>query len=116
MFDAFNKGIPLVIDDKYLIVGLLDVPGKGVAWAMAGWPENFDSGHPFHFMEGAISGTGPWKIGSDTVRELQPGDRLANDWYDWKDYLKEHKDVTPERTLENLRLYVDAFMNWPDSS
>lgn len=43
--------------------------------------------HPFHAVDGDVSGSGPWKIGAMEIVEIQDGDEVATDWNAWTAFL-----------------------------
>ncbi|HOQ47770.1 MAG TPA: hypothetical protein PK157_20850 [Bryobacteraceae bacterium] len=58
---------------------------KGVVFFDIGWHMN-DSGHPFHLIEGKITGEGPWRVGKTVIREITEDDPYAlwQEWWDWQ--------------------------------
>jgi len=87
LFEAFDKGMPLVIDvgggNERLIAELFELPG-GIVFADIGWP--VATWHPFHVVDGAISGDGPWQVGSNEIRVAFGGEQLFEDWQAWQRY------------------------------
>lgn len=87
LFNAFEKGLPLVIDvgggNERLIAELFKQPG-GIAFADIGWPDA--TWHPFHVVDGEISGDGPWFVGGHEIRVAFEGEQLFEDWQNWQRY------------------------------
>ncbi len=86
--EAIERGLPLAIridevNDRVMAEAFV-VPG-GLAFADVYWREAAGR-HPFHFIQGEITGDGPWRIGSAEVRVIDHGDHRAAEWNRWAEY------------------------------
>ena len=56
----------------------------GIAFADSGWDDPMNAGHPFHIIQGELSGQGPWtlesKVGQCQVYALQADDPDQQTW------------------------------------
>jgi hypothetical protein len=106
LFDAFNAGLPLAVeiapDNQRPIAALFPHP-RGIVFADVGWPEA--TGHPFHVLEGAVTGDGPWFVGTTRIREIDHGDPLAEAWNTWHAYRQSPEGAwaTPERARQYMQ-------------
>lgn len=86
--DAIAQRLPLAIrlaeDNDRPMAEAFVVPG-GLAFADIFWNEGLGR-HPFHLVEGEISGEGPWKVGAAEVRQIDHGDPRADEWNRWMAY------------------------------
>lgn len=74
------------IGGERLIASFLKVE-KGFYFLDIGYPEM--TLNPFHYVEGDITGEGPWKIGDIAIQEIDDQDPLMAEWQRWQEYLKE---------------------------
>lgn len=56
----------------------------GIVFADIGWPEA--TWHPFHLVEGELTGDGPWEIAGHEIRFAFDGEQLYADWARWLEY------------------------------
>ena len=90
--EAFEKNLPLKIvfppdEDGYTMQRVIAegfVVGGGVVFWDVGWYEA--SSHPNHFVEGRITGTGPWKVGDKVIEEMKEDDDYWGGWALWKKF------------------------------
>ncbi len=102
VLDAIAQGRPLLIhvapDNDRLIAALVKHP-KGWVFADVGWAGPLCSFHPFHLVEGELSGEGPWQLGDYVITEAEPGSEQAKEWAAWTAWAKEN-GATPKRAAE----------------
>ncbi len=82
--------LPLAIDiglDTPRIIAEGFIAPGGFAFADVGWDAPMHAGGQFHFVEGKVSGEGPWKVGDAVIREIEHGDNEADELNQWRDYL-----------------------------
>lgn len=63
--------------------------------------------HPFHFVEGEISGDGPRRVGTALVRTIDHGDPRAAEWNRWAAYR-----ATPEGGLHRRAEAWEGIHAW----
>lgn len=94
---------PRLVGDGFLLPG-----NTGFIWLDAGWAHPLNSGRSWHRVDGAVVGSGPWKIG-DSGSELfllTPADSdLVEDWEIWSEFLRS------ERGLECTRARAREFLS-----
>lgn len=66
--------------------------GSGIAFANLGWTDPLFSGHPFHLVEGEITGKGPFNIGDVKLYKIHEQDDLAMDFLYWHDAIRGRDD------------------------
>jgi hypothetical protein len=55
----------------------------GIIFADVGYCAPLYSGHPFHLVEGKVTGNGPWKVGKATIRTATEDEVYFNEWRKW---------------------------------
>lgn len=72
-----------------VVAEIFDHP-DGIVFVDIGFCDPMFSGHPFHLVEGELSGTGPWKVGTATIRIALPDEDLYLEWRGWRTAKKVH--------------------------
>jgi len=75
----------------------------GIAYAEAGWPTN-DTGHPYHYIEGEVEGSGPWVCGRFLIEEMTPTDELWQDLLIWNEYKAQNLRTSRDQALMNCSI------------
>jgi len=111
--EAIEQDLPLVVD--HLLGGLRYAPEvfivpEGVVFLDFGWYGS--STHAIHMIEGKLKGSGPWKIGGATIRQLERTDRVYGELEMWKRFrLSEEGKLA---TREAARKYMCSTYEYPE--
>ncbi len=104
MADLFSVTAPLLIrlpDGSQHVMAERFAHADGLVFFELFWHLG-DPNHTIHFVQGAIKGEGPWKVGAAVVRVLGchgTDGVLARQFDEWRQYLADHSDAYPVRPL-----------------
>jgi hypothetical protein len=88
-----DESAPVVIViDEYntRVVAEIFEHARGIVFADVGFCHPMQSGHPFHIVEGELTGDNPWKIGSAIIRVALPDEDQYDEWKRWLDAKKRY--------------------------
>ena len=103
LMEAYDSGARLSVNVAggwRVISSMVEYDG-GIAFADLFWSEPSYSGHPFHIVEGKITGEGPWKVGDTEIRRIRQkdGSTAPDDWNRYMDWLLRKKITRDEDRL-----------------
>lgn len=94
--EAIDKGARLavaVMPDHERLAAEVYVLADGVVFLDVGWSEPYASSFRAHFQPGQVTGSGPWRVGEWTIREVDPetDDDYVREWARWERWKRETK-------------------------
>lgn len=102
LIDVARQNKPLaiaVMDDLELLAAQVYPVKDGVVFLQVGWTEPFAPSFRAHYEEGVITGSGPWKCGEWTIREVDPetDDDYMREWARWQQIIKDNPGIDATR-------------------
>lgn len=103
--EALKQGKALVIEiDQYnrrVIADLFQIDGHWV-FVDIGWTDPLNTGHPYHMVDGELTGEGPWQLGRYKIEEIGPDDPSWTESQQWAIKAVE-TNATTERAIKSAK-------------
>ena len=108
MIKVIDNGVsPLVIDvdgdgENVRVIAEVFDHAEGIVFADIGFCRLDHPGHPYHIVEGELSGDGPWEVGNAKIFTIDDSNDLFFDWYEWEQN-KERVGCTREVARQGIK-------------
>jgi len=92
------------------VVGEIFEHPDGIVFADVGYCAPMQSGHPYHVVEGTVTGDGPWKVGKAEIRIATDAEVYFEEWRQWilaKNKFKCSRDEAREEIEADFNVKVE---------